>query len=70
VSEALTKFRESIDCDAGLQSKRKLLVMACSIFLAINLTGATIEEANTFLFKVKFENHSGLNTLFLASIFF
>ena len=70
MSEELKKFRESIDCDTGLQSKRKLLVMACSIFLAINLTGATIEEANTFLFKIRFSNHTGLSILFVASIFF
>jgi hypothetical protein len=70
VSEELKKFRESIDCDIGLQSKRKLLVVACSIFLAINLTGATIEEANTFIFKIRFSNHAGLSILFVASIFF
>ncbi len=44
--------------------------MACSIFLAINLTGASIEEANTFLFKIKFSNHAGLSALFVASILF
>lgn len=44
--------------------------MACIIFLALNLTGATLEEANTFLFKIKFTNYIGLSYLFLSTIFF
>lgn len=66
----LTEFRKSIDGDDGLQSKRKLLVMVCVTFLALNLTGATIEEANTFLFKIKFSNYIGLSYLFVASVTF
>ncbi|SDG67667.1 hypothetical protein SAMN05216603_1032 [Pseudomonas benzenivorans] len=59
-----------MDNDEGLQTKRKLLIMVCIIFLAINLTGATLEEANTFLFKIKFTNYTGLSYLFLAAIIF
>ncbi|MWV13572.1 hypothetical protein F3I62_15830 [Pseudomonas sp. R-28-1W-6] len=70
MKDELSDFRTSIDNDEGLQSKRKLLVMACIIFLALNLTGATLEEANTFLFKIKFTNYVGLSYLFLAAIIF
>jgi len=70
VNEDLSDFRASIDNDEGLQSKRKLLVMVCITFLALNVTGATLEEANTFLFKIKFTNYIGLSYLFLATIFF
>lgn len=44
--------------------------MACVTFLALNLTGATLEEANTFLFKIKFSNYIGLSYLFIASVIF
>lgn len=70
MSKDLNNFRASIDNDEGLQSKRKILVMICITFLAINLTGATLEEANTFLFKIKFTNYAGLSYLFLATIIF
>lgn len=66
----LIEFRKSIDGDEGLQSKRKLLVMVCVTFLALNLTGASLEEANTFLFKIKFSNYIGLSYLFVASVTF
>jgi hypothetical protein len=68
VNTELIEFRACLDSDKGFQSKRKLLVVVCIIFLAINLTGATIEEANTFLFKIKFSNHIGLSYLFVAAI--
>jgi hypothetical protein len=70
MSDKLAEFRKSIDQNDGLKSKRKLLVVVCVIFLSLNLTGATIEEANTFLFKIKFSNHVGLGYLFLAGIVF
>lgn len=66
----LAEFRKTIDSDIGLQSKRKVLVIICVTLLALNLTGATIEEINTFIFKIKFSNYIGLNYLFLSSVFF
>lgn len=66
----LTEFRKSIDSDEGLQSKRKLLVMVCVTFLALNLSGATLEEANTFIFKITFSNYAGLSYLFVAGVIF
>lgn len=70
MNKKLAEFRKIIDGDEGLQSKRKLLVMVCVTFLALNLTGATLDEANTFLFKIKFSNYIGLSYLFVASVIF
>lgn len=70
MSNELENFRKSLDEDSGLQSKRRILVMVCLVFLALNLSGATLEEANTFIFKITFTNHVGLNYFFIASIFF
>lgn len=44
--------------------------MVSVTFLAINLAGASIEEANTFLFKIKFLNHKGIGIFFLFSCIF
>lgn len=66
----VNKFRSDFDNDKGLQSVRKLLVTTCMIFMALNLTGASIEEANTFIFKIKFTNYKGLSYLFAFTIIF
>ena len=66
----IKEFREKIDNDSGLISKRKSLVLICIIFLAINLSGATLTEANTFIFRIIFENNKGLSLMFVASIIF
>lgn len=68
LSEELEKYNSSLSKDEGLATIRKTLTIVCIVFLAINLTGATIEEANTFLFKVKLTNHAGLSIFFLISI--
>ncbi|MUJ21712.1 hypothetical protein [Aliivibrio fischeri] len=70
MTKKLDEFRLLIDHDQGLQSKRKLLMMLCITFLALNLSGASLEEANTFLFKIKFTNYIGLSYLFMGSILF
>lgn len=61
---------ERIDNDEGLGSKRKQLTIVSLILLGINLTGAKIVEANTFVFKIEFENTEGLTTLLMLSIIF
>jgi hypothetical protein len=66
----LIKFREKIDSDTNFNKKRNILVTLCVLFLAINASGASIEEANTFIFKIKFTNHIGLSYLLLISIAF
>lgn len=60
----------AIDSDLGLQSKRKLLTVASLILLALSFSGATIDEANTFIFKIKFANQNGLGILLVLSIIF
>jgi hypothetical protein len=67
---SLKEFREKLDNDVGFNSKRNMLVIVCLIFLALNLSGAKLEEANTFIFKIKFTDYKGLSFLFLMSIVF
>lgn len=61
---------QAIDADVGLQSKRKLLIVVSSILLALSFSGATIDEANTFIFKITFSNQNGLGILLVLSIIF
>ena len=63
-----SELTQAIDNDAGLQSKRKLLTVASLILLALSFSGATIDEANTFIFKIKFANQNGLGILLVLSI--
>ncbi|WP_447074290.1 hypothetical protein [Vibrio alginolyticus] len=65
-----SELTESIDSDEGLQSKRKLLTVASLTLLALSFSGATIDEANTFIFKIKFANQNGLGILLVLSIIF
>jgi hypothetical protein len=69
-SENLFDYRKRIDEDDGLQSKRKLLVTLSILMLAIDFTGAVFKEANTFIFKIEFQNQSGLNVFLLLSVVF
>ena len=67
---SLKEFRDELDNDVGFNSKRNMLVIVCLIFLALNLSGAKLEEANTFIFKIKFTDYKGLSFLFFTSIVF
>ncbi|MBB2775735.1 UNVERIFIED_ORG: hypothetical protein HNP28_001023 [Comamonas terrigena] len=69
-NNSLNEFREKIDSDEGLLAIRKKLTIFCMIFLALNISGATLEEANTLIFKLKFTNHAGIGYLFLLSVIF
>lgn len=60
----------AIDADEGLKSKRKLLTVVSLILLALSFSGASIDEANTFIFKIKFANQNGLGILLVLSIIF
>lgn len=66
--KSLKEFREEIDNDEGLKSKRKVLMSVCLVYIALNITGATLEEANTFIFKLKFVKAENLSFLFVAAI--
>jgi hypothetical protein len=61
---------EAIDVDEGLKSKRKLLTIASLTLLALSFSGAKIEEANSFIFKIKFAHQNGLAILLVISIIF
>ncbi len=60
----------NIDSDEGLKAKRKLLTLASLTLLALSFTGAKLEEANTFIFKITFTNQSGLGAFLCISIIF
>ena len=70
ITKELDEFRREIDNDGGLASKRRFLILASLVLLALNVSGAQIQEANTFLFKLTFENHEGLIYLLAASIIY
>tara|TARA_B110000196_G_scaffold70119_1_gene59924 strand:- start:3602 stop:4291 length:690 start_codon:yes stop_codon:yes gene_type:complete len=61
---------ELIDGDEGLKSKRKLLTITSLILLALTFSGAKVEEANTFILKLKFENQNGIAILLVLAIVF
>lgn len=59
-----------IDGDEGLKSKRKLLTITSLVLLALTFSGAKVEEANTFILKLKFENQNGIAILLVLAIVF
>lgn len=63
-------IKTEIDNDLGLQSKRKLLSIVSLILLAIQFSGASVVEANTFILKLSFNHQNGLAFLLLISVAF
>jgi hypothetical protein len=61
---------EQIDADEGLKSKRKLLTITSLILLALSFSGAKVEEANTFIFKLSFNNNKGISLLLMLAVIF
>lgn len=61
---------KKIDNDEGLHSKRKSLTILSLILLAIEFSGTKIIEANTFIFKLKFDNQNGIALLLVFCILF
>jgi hypothetical protein len=61
---------DAIDADEGLKTKRRLLTIASVTLLALSFSGAKIEEANSFIFKIKFLHQNGLAILLVLSIIF
>lgn len=59
---------EQIDADEGLKSKRKLLTITSLILLALSFSGAKVEEANSFVLKLSFDNDRGIATLLVLVI--
>lgn len=68
--EVEKSIAEEIDADEGLKSKRKLLTISSLVLLALSFSSARVEEANTFLLKLTFENQDGLGILLVLGVFF
>lgn len=68
VEKVEPSFRERIAADEGFNNKRKLLMIVSMLVIVISFTGASLKEANTFIFKIEFENSGGLNLFLFLSI--
>ncbi|MCS4064768.1 hypothetical protein [Pseudomonas putida] len=62
------ELRNAIDNDKAFQSKRKALIFVSLLLLALVVSGAQVKEANTFIFKIEFANHAGLQYLLFLSV--
>ncbi|EJL6725127.1 hypothetical protein NMS00_002429 [Vibrio alginolyticus] len=69
-NKILTEFHEKIDKDVGLQSKRRSLIVASSILIAIYWTGATIKEFNGLIAKIEVKNTAAVHYLLVATIIY
>ena len=66
----MDKELSDFEGDKGLKSKSKALVITSLILLGLSLTGAKIEEANTFIFKISLVNQHGISHILVISIIF
>ncbi len=65
-----SELSKKIDEDLALASSRKYLVVTSLVLLALLFSGATVTEANTFIFKLTFTKANGIADLLLLSIAF
>ncbi|WP_421910452.1 hypothetical protein [Marinobacter sp.] len=70
MSDSRSCIKSRIDNDSGLKKKGWQLTIISLLFTTIMLTGATVEDANTFIFKVVITNQSGLPAILMLSIIF
>ena len=70
MSTKQSDIKNEIDGDVGLRSKRKLLTIVSLIMLAIQFSGASVVEANTFILKLSFDHQNGLAFLLLIAVIF
>ena len=63
-------FAERIDNDSGLKTKARMLTITSLLLMTVMVTGATIEEANTFIFKVVILNQAGVPAMMVIAIIF
>jgi len=70
MAEKYDNLRNEIDSDEGLKSKRKLLTVVSLILLAIQFSGAKVEEANTFILKLSFSHQGGIAFLLMLAVLF
>lgn len=62
------KLIENMKEDSELSSKRNLLIVVSMLLMAMSVSGATLLEANTFIFKIGFENSKGLGYLLFLGV--
>ena len=63
-------LKERIDANEGLKSKRLLLTTVSLVLIAVTFTGTVIEEANTFILKLSFQQGEALGLLLALAILF
>lgn len=63
-------LKQQIDGDEQLQKLGRKLSILSLLFMGVMLTGATIEEANTFVFKVKVTTQEAIPAMFLLSVLY
>lgn len=62
--------KQQIDGDEQLQKLGRKLSILSLLFMGVMLTGATIEEANTFVFKVNVTTQEAIPAMFLLSVLY
>ncbi|TXK94339.1 hypothetical protein BMR02_14045 [Methylococcaceae bacterium HT1] len=67
--ENMKEITVNIDKDQGLKSKRKMLTVTSLTLLVSSLSGARVEEANTFL-KISFTNKEVIPFLLMLATLF
>lgn len=70
INRSKSDLKKEIDNDNGLRTKRKLLTVTSLILLAIQFSGAKVEEANTFILKLSFDHQNGIGVLLVLTIIF
>ncbi|OCH02167.1 hypothetical protein [Aliivibrio fischeri] len=61
-------FIDRFDADDKLIAKGKILTTVSLILLALEVSGATMKEANTFIFKIEFAHQNNIAYLLLAAV--
>lgn len=61
-------FTERFDSDDKLIAKGKVLTTVSLVLLALEASGATMKEANTFIFKIEFAHQDNIAYLLLAAV--
>jgi hypothetical protein len=63
-------FRKRMDDDVGLRSKRRMLTIASTILIGLQVTGASIIEVNTLVVKLNFMHPQGITIFLFFTIIF
>ncbi|MEZ9860527.1 hypothetical protein AB4381_18860 [Vibrio splendidus] len=63
-------FIDRFDADDKLTAKGKVLTTVSLVLLALEASGATMKEANTFIFKIEFAHQNNIAYLLLAAVIY